>query len=230
MKLFAKRALSKSGLRSSQYSIPRIPRQFVPQVAQQPRLSFHKESRDLSKALQPVYSRSVRDLTMLSLAQSPSKSLATHGFADNLVLWASLAIASVIGIFAFPQPAGAANSQHVAQLLETGVCQGCDLIGADLTGAHLIGADLRGANLTGAKLAQANLEGADLTRATLVNTDMSGAFLTNAILDNALIREANFANSTLIYTSLEGASINQVNLVGANVLNTPISVGGSYAE
>jgi uncharacterized protein YjbI with pentapeptide repeats len=230
MKLFAKRSLSNSGSKSSQRSMQQVSRHFAQPIARQ---------QNLPNELNPLYSRSVRDLTALSLSQQRPKSYSTksylthrltHIVADRFVLWASFAIASVVGVLAFPQPAAAANSQHVAQLLETGMCQGCDLIGADLTGAHLIGADLRGANLTDAILAQVNLEGADLSRATLVNTDMSGAFLTNAILDNALIRKTNFANSTLIYTSLEGASIDQVNLVGANVLNTPISVGGSYDQ
>jgi uncharacterized protein YjbI with pentapeptide repeats len=131
---------------------------------------------------------------------------------------------------AIASPAQAANPAQVTQLLDTGACQGCDLTGADLTGAHLIGVDLRDANLTNATLANANLEGADLTGATLVNTDLSGAFLTNSLLDNTVIQNADFSESTLIYTSLDGASVEQVDLVGAEVLNTPISIGGSYDQ
>ena len=129
-----------------------------------------------------------------------------------------------------PAPAQAENPAQVVQLLETGACQSCDLSGADLTGAHLIGVDLRGANLTNATLANANLEGSDLTGATLANTDLSGAFLTNALLDDTVISNADLSNSTLVYTSLDGADVNQVNLEGAHVLSTPISIGGSYDE
>lgn len=127
-------------------------------------------------------------------------------------------------------PAGAANPADIAQLIETGMCKACDLSNADLSGEHLIGVDLREANLTGTNLAQANLEGADLTGATLINTDLTGAFLTNALLDDTIIQNADLSDSTLYYTSMEGAQIDQVTLVGADVLNTPISVGGSYEQ
>jgi uncharacterized protein YjbI with pentapeptide repeats len=127
-------------------------------------------------------------------------------------------------------PVQAENPAQVTQLLDTGACQGCDLTGADLTGAHLIGVDLRDANLTNTKLANANLEGADLTGAVLVNTDLSGAFLTNALLDNTVIQNVDLSESTLVYTSLDDASVEQVNLVGAEVLSTPISIGGSYDQ
>lgn len=124
-------------------------------------------------------------------------------------------------------PARIANANDVAQLLETGACQGCDLTGADLTGAHLIGADLRDTNLTDVQLSYANLEGADLTGASLVNTDLTGAFLTNAVLDEAVVQSVDFSEATLVYTSMNGATVSDVTLVGANVLLTPISVGGS---
>ncbi len=127
-------------------------------------------------------------------------------------------------------PAQAGNAEQVTQLLVTGACQACDLTGADLTGEHLIGVDLRGADLTGATLANANLEGADLTGATLVNTNLSGAFLTNALLDDAIVSNVDFSEATLVYTSLEGADVDNVDLAGAEVLNTPISIGGSYDE
>ncbi len=141
------------------------------------------------------------------------------------------AIASVgLATTVIAAPAQAANDQDVAQLLETGMCQSCDLSNANLTGAHLIGVDLRDADLTGATLSYANLEGADLTGATLVDTDLSGAFLTNALLDDTLISNVDLSDSTLIYTSLDGADVNDVDLVGADVLNTPISVGGSYDQ
>jgi uncharacterized protein YjbI with pentapeptide repeats len=124
----------------------------------------------------------------------------------------------------------AANVADVAQLIETGICKGCDLTGANLANEHLIGADLREADLTDAVLSGANLEGADLTGATLVNTDLSGAFLTNALLDEALISNVDLSNSTLIYTSLENADVSNVDLLNAEVVNTPISIGGSYDQ
>lgn len=73
-------------------------------------------------------------------------------------------------------PARAENPVHVVQLLETNLCAGCDLSGADLTQAHLIGADLRNADLSGAILTEANLEGADLTRANLDGANLTRPF------------------------------------------------------
>ncbi len=144
----------------------------------------------------------------------------------------SAAIAlSAVGVMTLSaQQVEAANIADVAQLIETGVCKGCDLTGANLADEHLIGADLREADLSNAVLSGANLEGADLTGAILVNTDLSGAFLTNTLLDEALIRNVDLSDSTLIYTSLEGADIRDVNLLNAEVVNTPISIGGSYDQ
>lgn len=151
--------------------------------------------------------------------------------AKTAMFAAAIALAST-GLTATlsPQVVQAANPADIAQLIETGICKGCDLTNADLTGEHLIGADLREADLTGTQLSYANLEGADLTGATLINTDLTGAFLTNALLDNAILQNVDLAESTLIYTSLEGAEVENVDLAGAEVLNTPISIGGSYEE
>ena len=159
------------------------------------------------------------------LAQSPASTLKIALFSAAIAVGGS-AFATVIN----PVAAQAANPADIAQLLETGICKGCDLTNADLSGEHLIGADLREADLTGTQLSHANLEGADLTGATLINTDLSGAFLTNALLDHAIIQNVDLSESTLIYTSLEGADVGPVNLVNAEVLNTPISIGGSYEE
>ncbi len=142
----------------------------------------------------------------------------------------AVATVGLTGVDAVRSPVQAAKPADVAQLVETGVCKACDLTNADLTGEHLIGVDLRDADLTGANLAHTNLEGADLTGATLVDTDFTGAYLTNALLDETVIHDTNFSDSTLYYTSLDDAEVGPVNLVGADVLSTPISVGGSYDQ
>ncbi|MGC8715241.1 MAG: pentapeptide repeat-containing protein, partial [Leptodesmis sp.] len=80
-----------------------------------------------------------------------------------------LPIIATLAALSLPLVAKAENPAHVKQLLETGACAGCDLVGANLQAAHLIGADLRNANLEGANLTYANLEGADLTGANLKN-------------------------------------------------------------
>ena len=152
------------------------------------------------------------------------------GNAFRIATAAALAALGSVAIGAVRSPAQAANPADIAKLIETGACKACDLTNADLTGEHLIGVDLRDADLTGAILEQANLEGADLTGATLINTDFTGAFLTNALLDETVIENTDFSESTLYYTSMDGAEVGSVTLVGADVLSTPISVGGSYDQ
>ncbi|MEO1636276.1 MAG: pentapeptide repeat-containing protein, partial [Cyanobacteria bacterium J06631_9] len=170
-----------------------------------------------------ILSGEVTSMRQLHSAPTPTpKTLAKIAVGATIIAMGVIAL--------FPSDAQSANPADIAQLRETGICKSCDLSGADLTGEHLIGADLRDANLTGTQLSYTNLEGADLTGATLIDTDFTGAFLTNALLDNTVIRNVDFSESTLIYTSLEGASIDTVDLVGAQVINTPISIGGGYEE
>ncbi|MGI8934429.1 MAG: pentapeptide repeat-containing protein, partial [Phormidesmis sp.] len=113
--------------------------------------------------------REEEEEVMQSLTQSFVQS-ATR-LSETVAYAAALSI-GITGLAAVidPAPALAENPEHVTQLLETGICNACDLTNADLTGAHLIGVDLRDADLTDATLAYAKLEGADLTGATLVNT------------------------------------------------------------
>ena len=163
-------------------------------------------------------------------ASELSSENARSGRLIKIAATAAIATLTVMGIDAARSPALSANPADVARLIETGACKACDLTNANLTGKHLIGVDLREADLTGAVLAHANLEGADLTGATLVNTDFTSAFLTNALLDNTVISNTDFSDSTLYYTSMDDAQVDSVTLIGADILSTPISVGGGYDQ
>lgn len=116
---------------------------------------------------------------------------------------------------------------NVQRLVLTNQCKRCDLVGTDLSNAHLIGADLRGAILTGANLSWSNLEGADLTGANLTGANLTGAFLTHASLANATLDNTNFAQAQIYYVDVTGASMENLNLVDATVVGTPISIGGA---
>jgi hypothetical protein len=96
-----------------------------------------------------------------------------------LVLWAGLPL--VISFVGGMVPVSAARPDHVKRLTETGSCQGCDLVEANLVGVVAEGADLRGANLTGAFLLHAHLRGANLTGAVLRGANLRGADLRGAI-------------------------------------------------
>lgn len=142
-----------------------------------------------------------------------------------------LSALAVLTTLAIGLPATAADPTDVQRLLETKICAGCDLAGADLTGAdlsgaHLLGADLRDANLKGAILTNANLEGADLTGANLTNANLTEAFASNAELDYANLKNANLANANLNHTNTVGAVLTGINLEGAQVFGSGISVGG----
>jgi hypothetical protein len=108
------------------------------------------------------------------------------------------------------------RERNLRQLVLTNACMGCDLSGVTLTDANL-----QFANLTGT-----NLEGADLTGANLTGANLTSTFLTNAFLANAQLDGVNFSGARLYYVDVTGASMNNLNLAGAQILNTPISVGG----
>lgn len=141
-----------------------------------------------------------------------------------------LTLAIFTTILAIAPPARGENPDHVKRLLETGACQGCNLIGADLQETHLIGADLRDANLSYANFNDANLEGADLTGANLSGADFTNAFLTNAVLDYTRMNHVNFTAARMYDTHVFGASMEDLTLTDAELFNTNISVGGSYDD
>ncbi len=141
-----------------------------------------------------------------------------------------LALATLTMLLVIAKPARGENPDHVKRLLETGACQGCNLIGADLREAHLIGADLRDANLSYANLEGANLEGADLTGANLYGADFTDVFLTNAVLNYARINRVNFTAARMYDTHVFGAVMEDLTLTDAELFNTDISVGGSYED
>lgn len=150
----------------------------------------------------------------------------------NLKILVAVALLIPLGITA---PASAENPAHVKQLLETGLCQGCDLQGANLRAAHLIGADLRDANLRGAILENANLEGADLTGASLEGANLKGAFLNSAALTatnltNAVLTDANLISADLVSANLTATNLQGANLVMASVSEVQLAVSASAFE
>ena len=132
----------------------------------------------------------------------------------------------------------------IEQLLETGLCEYCDLSNADLSGVDLEGANLVGANLQGANLVEANLE-----VAYLLGANLSGADLTDADFTGVNLALGNLSNATLVGTDFEGANLHEANfeaadlqeadltapsyLKGANLTRanlTDANMGGAYLE
>jgi len=145
----------------------------------------------------------------------------------NLISIAALSIAIPAVMTTAAQ---AENPAHVEQLLSTNMCYACDLSNADLTQAHLIGADLRQADLTGANLTETNLEGADLSGANLSGANLTNTFLTNASFENANLTNANFTEARLYFVNVAGATLDNLTITQAEIVGTPISVGGRYED
>lgn len=107
----------------------------------------------------------------------------------------------------FPAIVQAWDEADINALMETGICENCDLTSADLrwanvyaaelggspnlvdarmNGSDLSGANLYGANLEGAKLVGAKLTGANLAWTSLIGADLTGSDLADAKLTGAI--------------------------------------------
>lgn len=119
------------------------------------------------------------------------------------------------------------KEELVAQLIETGNCDGCDLSGTNLQelkklgpgvglrGANLSGADLSGTKLKGADLFDANLESAVLNDVNLKNANMDGVNLSNATIARANINGVDFSNADFSNATLRGLAFEKAGFQGA---------------
>lgn len=120
-----------------------------------------------------------------------------------------------LGVLLSSVPARAFNQDDLNILQQTGICAGCNLIEANLSGAILEGTDLSGAYLFDAILRGTDLRGASLSGARLEGASLSGADLEGANLSGANLQEAK-----LDYANLEGANLEGANLKGADLFGT----------
>lgn len=110
-------------------------------------------------------------------------------------IWFALGLLSAASTQAF-------EAADLQALLDTKVCNGCDLAGADLRSKQLEGARLKWTDLSRADLRGANLSGADLTGAVLERAKLDGANLQGAKLEGA---------------HLFGVDLSDVRLIGADL-------------
>ena len=110
-------------------------------------------------------------------------------------------------LYCFPAMLYAWDTNDVAKLKTTKICERCDLsksdlrwanvyaaeidgapnlVGAVMSFSNLTGSNLYGANLEGAKLIDSDLSGANLSWASLLYADLTGANLTDAKLRGAI--------------------------------------------
>lgn len=133
-----------------------------------------------------------------------------------------LIVPTFFGLF-FSEQVSAADPADLRKLLDTGVCNGCNLREVNLTGLKLAGAklrwsDLRGANFTKIDLDRADLTGADLSGATMSESSFRASVLEGANLYGVALYEMRLAGSDLRWSNLSHLDVDLdlefVDLVG----------------
>lgn len=119
--------------------------------------------------------------------------------------------------------AHSADPRDLRRLRQTGECERCNLVGANL----------RFANLRDVNLKYANLKNADLTGANLHNTNLHRANLTYSSLKNAVIKdtdfsEANLRGATLDYRELERGDAKVCNAIMPNGVKKSTDFDGFF--
>ncbi len=133
-------------------------------------------------------------------------SRAYRRLAISLVIVSWLTVASAP--YAFDQ-------DDVDSLLNTKVCNGCDLRATDLRGKALQGAQLRWSNLNDADLRGANLNSADLTGASLERAKLSNTNLQGASLEGARLLGVDLSEVRLIGADLRWADLRHLDVDAA---------------
>lgn len=115
------------------------------------------------------------------------------------------------------------NQSHYESLIETNVCESCDLFFADFSGMDLSGANISGSRIGGANFSNAILVGADLSQivelpppgvgnpsfenADLTNADLAGSNLTGFLFLGATLENVDLSDSFLCNTTMPDGSI-----------------------
>jgi uncharacterized protein YjbI with pentapeptide repeats len=136
------------------------------------------------------------------------------------VLFTTAMLFTVLGMV---QTAYGADPRDVQRLKQTGECERCNLVGADL----------RNANLRDAKLKDANLEAANLSGANLQNTNFKRANLRAVNFRNAIIRdtdfsEANLKDAMIDYRELEQGDAKVCNAIMPNGIQKKTNFEGFF--
>jgi uncharacterized protein YjbI with pentapeptide repeats len=117
----------------------------------------------------------------------------------NSVINSCLVISGIIGAITSMSytESAFADPIQLRQVLQTRICEGCDLSREKLSFANLRGANLRNANLFSADLKLSDLREASLIGAVLDEADLRGADLTGADLTGAYLSETNFCGAIM---------------------------------
>jgi uncharacterized protein YjbI with pentapeptide repeats len=124
---------------------------------------------------------------------------------------------------------GAAQISHsvdrndLRRLLQTGECERCNLVGADLRNANL-----RHANLKNANLKNANLTGANLQDANFHGANLRYSSLKNAVIKDTDFSDANLQGATISYRELDRGDAKVCNAIMPNGVKKETNFDGFF--
>jgi uncharacterized protein YjbI with pentapeptide repeats len=136
------------------------------------------------------------------------------------VLCAVVLLSSALGMV---QAAQGADPRDMQRLKQTGECERCNLVGADLRNANLRDAKLKDSNLEAANLAGANLQNANFKRANLRAVNFK-----NAIIQDTDFSEANLKDAMIDYQDLERGDAKVCNAIMPNGIQKKTNFEGFF--
>jgi uncharacterized protein YjbI with pentapeptide repeats len=136
------------------------------------------------------------------------------------ILYAVVTLCTALGIV---QAAHGADPRDVQRLKQTGECERCNLVGADLRNANLRDAKLKDANLEAANLSGANLQKANFKRANLRAVNFK-----NAIIQDTDFSEANLKDAMIDYRELERGDAKVCNAIMPNGIQKKTNFDGFF--
>jgi uncharacterized protein YjbI with pentapeptide repeats len=136
------------------------------------------------------------------------------------VLYPVVTLCAVLGMV---QTARGANPRDLQRLKQTGECERCNLVGADLRNANLRDGNLKDANLEAANLAGANLQNTNFKRANLRAVNFK-----NAIIQDTDFSEANLKDAMIDYRELERGDAKVCNAIMPNGIQKKTNFEGFF--
>ena len=141
---------------------------------------------------------------------------------------------SISNVFTRPARAQGTGTPSVSltTLINTNVCEGCNLMGVDLSNQDLNNTDLTNANLSGANLNRALLGNALLTEADLTGVNLTGANLSGADLCGADLTSVTLGSTifdaALWCDGICNCALNSIDAcVGCASIDTCTNLGGT---
>jgi uncharacterized protein YjbI with pentapeptide repeats len=125
--------------------------------------------------------------------------------------------------FGMVQAAQGADPRDLERLKQTGECERCNLVGADLRHANLREAKLKDSNLEAANLSGANLQNANFKRANLRAVNFK-----NAIIQDTDFSEANLKDAMIESQDLERGDAKVCNAIMPNGIQKKTNFEGFF--